>query len=224
MVWLRGLDAEDAGVTSWTVGVAFTEGTKELGEECVGCLRGLTQIQYIEIQKLNSQALLQTSHSLYLSNLPKVRIDKKEKYTYEEYAQCSPFAGLCVLLPQGNKLLCQPLCFLRFRVCCRYRFVCEEGGNEVAKEGLSMGGRTSQMTVFEAGASHCFSFIVSPPLESVNESGVQNPQQFSAFVAGRWEGEVWIGQFVDVAVVFGPHMQISKFEAAPSALFREPQT
>jgi hypothetical protein len=37
-VFLLGLDAEYAGVTTWSIGVAFAEGTEELGEDVVGFL------------------------------------------------------------------------------------------------------------------------------------------------------------------------------------------
>lgn len=38
LVAIEGLGAQDAGVAAWTVGVAFTEGTEEFGEEFVGAL------------------------------------------------------------------------------------------------------------------------------------------------------------------------------------------
>ena len=40
-VFLFRFDAEDSGVTAWSVGVAFAKGTEEFGDDGVGFLRVL---------------------------------------------------------------------------------------------------------------------------------------------------------------------------------------
>lgn len=39
MVLLHWLDAQDAGVAAWTLGVALAQGAEELWEEFVWCLK-----------------------------------------------------------------------------------------------------------------------------------------------------------------------------------------
>lgn len=60
------------------------------------------------------------------------------KETYVEYTQSPSLASLGILLPECDKLFRQPLCLLCLWPCRRYRFVCEEGGDEISEESLPM--------------------------------------------------------------------------------------
>ena len=59
--------------------------------------------------------------------------------TYIEYSLCLLSARICVFLRHCDYFFGELLGFFRFGPCCHYRFVCEEGGYEVAEESLSVG-------------------------------------------------------------------------------------
>lgn len=74
--------------------------------------------------------------------------------TYVEY-----FLRLCttrvgVLLAEGDELLGQPLGFFGFGPGRPDGLVGDEGGDEVAEEGLAVGGRAVQVPVFQGTARH----------------------------------------------------------------------
>lgn len=64
----------------------------------------------------------------------------KKSHTYVENRLRSPSTGICIFFTQRDQFLGQPLRFFGFMPCCGDGFVLEEGGDEVAEEGLSVGG------------------------------------------------------------------------------------
>lgn len=74
--------------------------------------------------------------------------------TYEEDSQCPSPAGFCVLLAQRDQLLRQSLGLLGLGPCRRDGLMLEEGGDEVAEEGLSMRRLPAEMAVFGRAAGH----------------------------------------------------------------------
>ena len=62
--------------------------------------------------------------------------------------------GSSIALAERDQLFCEPLGFLGFGPCGGDGLVLEEGGDEVAEEGLTMGGAAIEVTIFEVAASH----------------------------------------------------------------------
>jgi hypothetical protein len=73
---------------------------------------------------------------------------------YIEYSLRLYSTRIGVFLRHCDYFLGEPLGFLGFRPCCGDGFVLEEGGDEVAEEGLSVGGLAAEMAVFEVAAGH----------------------------------------------------------------------
>jgi len=73
---------------------------------------------------------------------------------YIEYSLRLYSTRIGVLLGHCDDFLGEPLGFFGFRPCCGDGFVFEEGGDEVAEEGLSVGGFAAEMAVFEVAAGH----------------------------------------------------------------------
>lgn len=73
---------------------------------------------------------------------------------YVENGLRAPAASVGVLFTQGDELLGEALGFFGFVPGRGDGFVLEEGGDEVAEEGLSVGGAAVQMAVFEGAAGH----------------------------------------------------------------------
>ena len=73
---------------------------------------------------------------------------------YEEYSLRLYSARIGIFLGHCNYFFCEFLGFFGFWPCCHDGLVCEEGGYEVAEEGLSMGGFSAEMAVFEVAAGH----------------------------------------------------------------------
>lgn len=96
-------------------------------------------------------------------------------WTYEEYRLGFPAAGVRVLLPQRDELFGEPLGFFGFVPGCGDGFVDEEGGDKIAKEGLSVGGFSAEMTVFQRSARHVGGGgregAISDPLEAFGSAG-----------------------------------------------------
>lgn len=100
---------------------------------------------------------------------------KRLDWTYEEYRLGFPPASVCVLLPQRDELFGEPLGFFGFVPGCGDGFVGEEGGDEIAKEGLSVGGFSAEVTVFQRSARHVGGGggkgAISDPLEAFGLAG-----------------------------------------------------
>jgi hypothetical protein len=64
-IFLLGFDAENTGVATWSIGVAFAEGTEELGKDVVGFLRRIVS----ELSLLCVQYVLRLSNSLRTADL-----------------------------------------------------------------------------------------------------------------------------------------------------------
>lgn len=78
----------------------------------------------------------------------------KKRVMYIEHSLRLYSTRIGVLLGHCNYFLGEPLGFFGFRPCCGDGFVFEEGGDEVAEEGLSVGGFAAEMAVFEVAAGH----------------------------------------------------------------------
>ncbi len=73
---------------------------------------------------------------------------------YKEDGLCFPPAGLCVLLAKCDELFGESLGFFGFVPGCSYGFVGEEGGDEIAEEGLTVGGFAAQMAILHCASGH----------------------------------------------------------------------
>lgn len=74
--------------------------------------------------------------------------------TYIENTLCLPPRRLVVPLCQGDELIRHALCLLSFGPCCLYRLLLDEGGDQVAKEGLSVGRVAAEGPEFHVAACH----------------------------------------------------------------------
>lgn len=74
--------------------------------------------------------------------------------TYIENLQSTSPTSLRVLLAQGNQLVGQPLGLLGLVPCRCDRLVLEKRGDQIAEQGLSMGGLAAQVPVFSSAAGH----------------------------------------------------------------------
>lgn len=75
--------------------------------------------------------------------------------TDEKYTLRPPPAGICVFLAQGDEFFGEALGFFCFGPGRADGFVGEEGGYEVAEQGLAVGGGAVEVAVFEGAAGHC---------------------------------------------------------------------
>ncbi len=78
----------------------------------------------------------------------------KRNPTYEEYTLRFRAARVGVFLAQGYELLGQSLRFFGFGPGRLDGFVGYEGGDEVAEEGLAVGGLAVQMPILQGAAGH----------------------------------------------------------------------
>ena len=65
------------------------------------------------------------------------------------------FGSVGVFLGVGDEFLGQPLRFFGFGPGGCYGFVFDEGGYQVAEEGLAVRGVAAEVAVFEGAAGHC---------------------------------------------------------------------
>lgn len=82
------------------------------------------------------------------------RPERTRNGTYEEDGLRLLPAGICVLLAKCDELFGEPLGFFCFVPGCGYGFMGEERGDQVAEEGLSVGGFATQMPVFHSASGH----------------------------------------------------------------------
>lgn len=73
---------------------------------------------------------------------------------YIEYSLRLYSTRIGILLGHCDYFFGEPLGFFGLRPCRGDGFVLEEGGDEVAEEGLSVGRFTAEMAVFEVAAGH----------------------------------------------------------------------
>lgn len=71
-----------------------------------------------------------------------------------EYRFGPSSTGVCVFLTKGDEFFGETLGFFGLVPSCGYGFMGEEGGNEVAEEGLSVRGLAAKMAVFQGSAGH----------------------------------------------------------------------
>ena len=76
-------------------------------------------------------------------------------WSYEEYLLRPPSTSIGVLLSESYELLGESLGFFGFGPGGFDGFMGYEGGDEVSKEGLPVGGAAVEMAVFHMAASHC---------------------------------------------------------------------
>lgn len=74
--------------------------------------------------------------------------------TYEEDGLCFPPAGVCVFLAKRDEFFGESLGFFGFVPGGGYGFMSEEGGDEIAEEGLSVGRFAAQMAILHCASGH----------------------------------------------------------------------
>ena len=84
----------------------------------------------------------------------RIRAKREKGNSYIEYPLSLQPAGAGVFLRHGDDFLGEALGFFRFGPGRRDGFVSEEGSDEVAEEGLSVGGIAAEMAEFEVAAGH----------------------------------------------------------------------